>query len=175
MIENPYQSPRSLPDPASAESNLRKHARRSIRISMLVLMIPAIYNYIVFDARAIAGRLPDDLVVVCRAINLFGFIIGTAAIWFLGLACLELASNAIRFAFARGISPSAWQENLHRSLGLTVYLAVPCAALWAIWVFGFYEMRVNFRVISWAVGIPAHLLAACLYLPLIYRWYRLAH
>ena len=40
------------------------------------------------------------------------------------------------------------------------------------WVFGFYEMQMNFYVLSWLIGIPAHILGACVYIPLIYGWYR---
>lgn len=51
--------------------------------------------------------------------------------------------------------------------------AVAGAILWGIWVFGFYQAKVDFMVLSVPVGILAHGLAAALYLPLIYRWYRI--
>lgn len=65
-------------------------------------------------------------------------------------------------------------ENPYRSLNSLICVAIPDAALWMVWVFGFYHMHSDFYTISWAVGAPAHLLAACWYVPLVHRWYRLA-
>jgi hypothetical protein len=76
--------------------------------------------------------------------------------------------------FAHDTDRAGWLDALHKQLTWAPYLALPGAALWAIWVFGVYQLHVDFRLLSWAVGVPAHLLAACLYVPLLYAWYQLS-
>jgi hypothetical protein len=173
MIDNPYESPKLFGDSTSAASQERVQGQRSFRTTAFVLFLPAIYNYWAFDAGEVS-RLPDDLANLCRTANILGLVVGGVLIWFLGLPSLELLSRFLRGVFAGGTDHVAWQGILYRSLSLTPYLAVPGAALWAIWVFCFYQLNTDFYVISWSVGIPAHLLGACWYVPLIYRWYRLA-
>ena len=46
------------------------------------------------------------------------------------------------------------------------------AVLWAIWVAAFYQLGIGFYTVSLPIGIAAHLLAAGLYIPLFYRWYK---
>ena len=175
MTENPYQSPDVPSEAVNAGSSLRKRARLSFRVAALVLLIPAVYNYWEFDANVIASsRLPGDLANLYRMINVLGFIVGGSLIWFLGVPLLEATSRLIRIVFANGTDRTAWLETLYRSLNRTAFLAIPGAALWVIWVFVFYQKQMNFYTVSWAVGIPSHLLAACVYLPLIHGWYRLA-
>jgi hypothetical protein len=175
MIENPYQSPQFSGETANTESSLRKRARLSFRIAILVLLIPAVYNYWAYDAHAVASsRLPSDLATLCRTVEVLGFVVAGTLIWFLGLPILEAIAQLVRILFANGADRTAWQDILYRSLSWAAFLAVPGAALWGMWVFGFYQMDVDFYTISWAIGVPAHLLAACWYLPLMHGWYRLA-
>ena len=175
MTENPYQSSEVPCDAVKAESSLRERARLSFRVATLVLLIPAVYNYWAFDAIAIASSgLPSDLANLYRTVNVIGFFVGGSLIWFLGVPLLEATARLVRIVFANGTDRTAWQETLYRSLSWTAFLAIPGAALWVLWVFAFYQKNMNFYTISWSAGIPAHLLAACLYLPLIHGWYRLA-
>jgi len=173
MTDNPYQSPSSSGKSVSADSSLRRRAQRSFRVTALILLLPAVYNYWAFASRAMPS-LPADIASFCRTVNILGFVIGGALIWFLGVPTLEAIARLLRIAVANGTDRTAWEEVLYRSLTWTVYLAIPGAALWMIWVFGFYQLHSDFRTISWAIGVPAHLLGACWYVPLIYRWYRLA-
>jgi hypothetical protein len=173
MTENPYESPRCMGETTSEPLSLRMQATRSLRILELVLLVPALYNYWEFDAHAVS-RLPGLLARDCRAANLLGFVVGGALVWFVGMPTLEGIARLLRIVFAGSTDGTAWQEVLYRSFQRTTRLAVGGAALWVIWVFGFYEMRSDFYTISWAVGVPAHVLAACWYVPLIYRWCRLA-
>jgi hypothetical protein len=141
----------------------------------LVLLVPAVYNYWAFDTHVIAtSRLPSDLAILYRTVNVLAFFVGGSLIWFLGVPLLETTARLVRIVFAHGADRTAWQETLYRSLSWTAFVAIPGAILWVIWVFAFYQKKMNFSTISWAVGIPAHVLAACLYLPLIYGWYRLS-
>lgn len=175
MTENPYQSSEVPSDAAKAGSSLRKRARLSFRVAAFVLLVPAVYNYWAFDAFVIASSgLPSDLANLYRTVNVVGFFVGGSLIWFLGVPILEATARLVRIVFANGTDRTAWQEALYRSLSWTAFLAIPGAALWVVWVYVFYRTNMDFYTISWAVGIPAHLLAACWYLPLIHGWYRLA-
>ncbi len=173
MTENPYQSPEFGGQAVVAEARLRTQARRSFRLSAMVLFLPAVYNFWAFDARVITP-LPVDLANLCRTANILGCVIVGGLIWFLGVPCLEAIARLLRIVFARGADGTAWDEVLYRSLNRTEYLAIPGAVLWTIWVFGIYQTHSDFYTISWTVGVAAHLLAACWYLPLIHGWYRLA-
>jgi hypothetical protein len=172
MTENPYQSPSFPGETVAAESRLRRQARRSFRVAALILFLPAAYNYWAFDAYAV-GRLPGDDAQLSRTLNMLGLVMVAALIWHLGLPGLEALARLLRTVFARGTDRTAWEEALYRSLGWAVYLAIPGAVLWTIWVFAFYRLHADFHALSWAIGVPAHLLGACWYVPLIYRWYRL--
>lgn len=174
MPENPYQSPQLSDESGDTEPDLRKRARLYFRLAASVLLIPAVYNYWAFDAHAIAsGRLPSDLTTFYRTVNVVAFVIGVTLIWLLGLPILQAIAGSLHILFAKGTDRAAWQAALYRSLNGAVVLAIPGAALWAIWVFAFYQVGVNFYTISWAIGVPAHLLAACWYVPLIHCWYRM--
>jgi hypothetical protein len=173
MSGNPYESPKSVAAMPAAERSSRAHARFWLRLSAAVLFLPALYNYWAFDRCSVA-RLPDDLAALFRALNLAAFAGAGVMIWVLGLPLLEAIARLIRAVLASGTERVAWEDVLYRSLRRTIYLAVPAAALWSIWVFYFYQMRSDFYAISWAVGIPAHILGACWYVPLSYEWYQLA-
>jgi hypothetical protein len=138
-----------------------------------VLLIPALYNYWAFDALAVSP-LSADLARLFRTLNLLGLAFAFALIWLFGLVALERIAGLVRRVFANEIDRDQWLAVLHKRLTRAPYLAIPGAALWGIWVFGFYDLRIGFQTISWSVGVPAHLLAACLYLPLIHDWYQLA-
>ena len=173
MTDNPYQSPGVVGESSDAESSVRREARRWFHSAVGILFLPAVYNYWAFDAYAV-GRLHEDIASLYRVVNMLGLGIVAALIWYLGLPCLEAIAQCLRIVFARSADREAWDETLYRSLRTVVYLVVPGAVLWIIWVFGVYQMHGDFYAMSWAIGIPAHLLGACWYVPLAYRWYRLA-
>lgn len=175
MSINPYQPPSSSPATETDFAALRAIARQAVRRSLLILSVPAFYNYCAFDAQAIVGAgTPPGLALLYRAANLLGSVVGGALVWFLGLPLIELFSHGLRLLVARTADASVWNRTLYEALRRSPYLAVPGAVLWAVWVFGFYQLRIDIVTISWVVGVPAHLLAAALYFPLICRWCRLA-
>ena len=173
MTENPYEPPKSQTRLRYAESRLKKQARLSLRLAATILFLPAIYNYWEFDAQEVSP-LPDDLAKLCRAVNILGIAVSAVVIWFLRLPVLEALARLLRALFASATDRSTWEDVLYQSMPRMIYLAVPGAALWTFWVFAIYQRDSDFHTISWAVGIPAHLLAACWYVPLLHRWYRLA-
>lgn len=173
ITENPYESPRHMGETAISPTPLQVQATRWFRALVLVLLLPAVYNYWEFDAYVVS-HFPKQIAGNPRSANVLGLVIGVALLWFFGMPTLETLARFVRIVFAGGTDQAAWQEVLYRSLKRALYLAVGGAVLWSIWVFGFYEMKSDFYAISWAVGVPAHVLGACWYVPLIHRWYRLA-
>ncbi|MBN1911134.1 MAG: hypothetical protein JW818_15415 [Pirellulales bacterium] len=173
MPENPYQSPAFVEETAAAEPVSRRRAKRAFRKAAAVLLAPAIYNLCAFEAH-VHDSIRPEAAPVMHFFDVLGFVIACGLIWLLGLTALESVSFILFSAFARKTDPTAWQEVLYRSFDRAVYLTAAGAVLWGVWVFCFYQMDCDFQLISWAIGIPAHLLAACWYVPLIYRWYQLA-
>ncbi len=175
MSTNPYESPKSTFEQPTGTGGHRYQAFRSLRAAFAILLLPAIYNYYCFDAQAFgASGIELPIHSVYRTINVLGFLICGAITWCVGLPVIEWVSNLIRIMFARETDSDAWNRVLYVSLKRVTLLSIPGAVLWAIWVFGFYQLNVDFVTISYAIGIPAHILGACLYLPLLCGWYRLA-
>jgi hypothetical protein len=171
MSANPYQSPPNIP--STADSPTRRSAVAAFRTAFVILLTPALFNYFAFDAMMSAG-VSARLHVLFRAANLAGFAAASVLIWFFGVPLLEAASRTIRRVFARDASRESWDGALYVSLKPMAYLAAPGAVLWAVWVVGFYFLQVEFVAISLGVGIPGHILGACLYVPLLMRWYQVS-
>lgn len=173
MSDNPYETPKGLSEVRHADSSLRRQALTFLRITELILLVPALYNAWEFDARFVRP-LSDDLANVFRATNILGLVITAGLVWVLGLAWLEAASRFLRHCLARNTDPIAWQDILYRSLSRVPYLAAAGAVLWTKWIVSFYRWNNHEPAVFWALNTVAHLLAACWYLPLTYQWYRLA-
>ncbi|KAA5546222.1 hypothetical protein FYK55_04855 [Roseiconus nitratireducens] len=174
MQVNPYQ-PSSIDSADTEVGPERDRALASLRLAFLILLAPALMNYYAFDTYVVsAGGLPRSVEMLSRAVNLSGFVIGGVLIWQYGLSFLERISHGIRAVFAGHCRIATWDGVLYQSLESSTVLAIAGAALWFVWVVGFYFVQIDFQTISWWVGVPAHLLAAMLYVPLLYRWYSLA-
>ena len=105
--------------------------------------------------------------------NSIGLALAVAAVWFYGLAALELISRVIHSILARSSKVDDWVKSLYWTIRRFPVFAIFGAALWAIWVFAFYQLNMRFYAVSVPIGIAAHLLAAGLYIPLAYQWFRL--
>ncbi|MEM1069001.1 MAG: hypothetical protein AAGG48_23220 [Planctomycetota bacterium] len=169
MNENPYQPPMV---PEEKESADKTRARRSFRLATVILWVPAVYNYLEFDAIALTG-LPGDVEWLYRSVNVVLLLTGFVLLWFIGLNLVERTSLLLHRVFASHTDVKDWQETLYRSVPRIVRLALFGAGLWLIWIVGFYRMDWDFYTLSWVIGVPAHALAACWYLPLLVRWYQL--
>ena len=154
---------------------VRRKARRALRLASLILYPAGLYNYLEFDLHAIVGSgLPTAVAGWYRITNLVAMIFAVIAVWYLAFPLLETIASAIRRLVASKVPPDPWQAVVHEALLLTPWLALPGALLWASWVQGFYRSDIDFQLLSSAVGVPAHLLAATVYLPIGVGWYRLA-
>lgn len=175
MMPNPYASPESDSTGLHDSSKSRRLAQSCLRLALLILIAPAVYNFTCFSYPA--ATAPDELRIQNSFawINGIGFCFTAAALWFLGLPVLELLTVVIHKVFGRTTSVEAWKEALYQSLRRAPFVSVLGAVLWTLWVAAIYQMGVGFYAASVPIGIAAHLLAAGLYVPLFVRWYTLEH
>ncbi len=172
MTANPYESPKSkgtslvLPKVPG-----RSKANRLLRISLLILLVPAIYNLWCFNFIAIRGSAPIH--IFFRAANAFGFLLISLAAWFLSLKLLELLTQILHTIFARHSRLEDWKGALYSILGRAPILVIVGAALWIFWVSSIYIQKADFYAVSVPVGVAGHLVGAGLYLPLFIRWFNL--
>jgi hypothetical protein len=168
---NPYESPRSdatdsLPLPAE-----RAVAKRNVRIALLIMLAPAIYNFICFNFPTNPNRI--QLPIFHQAVNGIGFVTIVIAIWCQGLAMLEFLTGGFHAVFSRNSKLADWKSILYSILRRAPAFAFFGALLWSVWVAAFYQLDIGFYTVSVPIGIAAHLLAAGLYVPLFYRWYKM--
>lgn len=173
MNTNPYASPNSDVLHRLPQFLERVGAQRRIRIALLILLLPAIYNFVCFNFPADANRIELPIHSFYRAVNSVGLVGITVCIWILGLPALELFTGGCHAVFARNSALQSWKTTLYASLRRAPWFALGGAFLWAMWVAAFYQLGIGFYVVSVPLGIASHLLAAGLYLPLFYRWYEI--
>lgn len=174
---NPFESPRFSGLKSNRETSCgRRAAMRRLRWSLLILLVPAVYNYVCFDRVALGTgvRASDEIYVsVFRFINLGGMALLSVVLWFFSLGALEwLITLIFRVLRCRSSLPD-WHAALYEVLGSLVWFSLAASALWMSWTIGFYDLGIGFYAVSYPVGILAHLLAAGLYVPLAYRWFRI--
>lgn len=157
----------------SGLAGLRANALRRIRYALLILLLPAIYNFICFSL--LVDSLVGDLHMwmIYWAVNGMGFAALATAVWFLGLRLLEVWTVVVHKIFGSKATLENWNAALYEVLVRGPLLAVLGAIVWGIWVVAYYHLSVGFYMISIPTGIAGNLLAACLYVPLLYRWYSL--
>lgn len=175
MSTNPYESPK-VPTALQPTANVdRVKALRSVRIALLILLVPAVYNFVCFNLYLNPRRiqLPNHSVYV--TINSLGIVLLVFVIWFFGLAIFEFVAGGLHSILARKSLLDDWKSTMYVIVRRAPMFAIAGAVLWAIWVAAFYQLRVGFYAVSVPVGVAAHLLAACLYVPLFYRWYKIEH
>jgi len=173
MSTNPYESPKVQATQRLTPNEDRVTALRNVRIALLILLVPAIYNFICFNFPSSADRIEFPAHSVYRTANSIGLTLVVLFIWFFGLTILEFVTGGIHSIAARKSKLAKWKATLYVTLRRAPLFAVPGAALWAIWIAAFYQLHLGFYTVLVPIGIAAHLLAACLYVPLIVRWYKI--
>ena len=173
MSTNPYQPPDVQSTLSSSQIDGWHIACHSLRLALLILLVPAVYNFVCFHLRYNGSRIDLSMDTVFLAINSCGFLLIAAAIWFLGVLALEFITRVLHSIFSRSSRLDDWREALYDILRRAPFFAVPGAVMWVIWVHAFYQLRLGFYAVSVPIGIVAHVIAACFYVPLIYRWYKL--
>jgi len=173
MNTNPYESPKSQVTLLPPHSEERTAALRSVHIALLVMLAPAIYNLICSSFFVDMNRTGLPIHSIYRTLNTIGLVAITTAIWFFGLAALDFVTGGLYSVFSRRATLDNWKTTLYITLRRAPVFAFFGAVLWAIWVAAFYQFGFGFYTVSVPIGVAAHLLAAGLYLPLIYQWYKI--
>ena len=175
MSANPYQSPTVESVSPVPQVPGRGESLSALHTACVVLLVAGLFNYYAFDSQQIAGAGFDArLKTLVRTMNLAGIAVVFLLSWFVTLPLLERVGRAIRFLTCSHGSLDRWNEALYLSLKPAAPLAVVGAVLWLLWVVAFYYAHLDFVVISLVVGLPAHILALCVYGPLAARWFKLA-
>lgn len=172
MSTNPYQSPTTEPV-LVAQSLERLGALRNVRIALLIMLVPGIYNFITFSARMFNFVPPLSMHLSFLVVDAFWAVVAVVAIWFFGLNVFEFVAGGCCAAFANYSKLEEWKHVLYLSLHRLPLFAFFGAVVWTLWVFGFYHLGADFFAISVLAGLAGHLLGAGIYLPLFYRWYRM--
>jgi hypothetical protein len=172
---NPYETPTySGPSQEKADTAGRLAARKRLRLAIIILMIPAAYNYYCFDKVAIGNaNFVGAYEIVARSINVGGIMMAACLLWFLCLPMLELMTWWKFQVVSKSDRLDDGMNALYESLKFAVYFALSGALLWMVWNVGYYDLKIDFYMISIPVGILANLLAAGIYVPLAYRWHRI--
>ncbi len=171
---NPYRPPTESND-VSQPVAARRIALWQIRIALAILLLPGIHNYLCVDQ---ALRTPQaergfELAPMWREFNLACITLLAIVIWFAGLSLLEFAARVLHRCLSRRIEDSTWLTVLYTALAKASYFALAGAILWFLWNIGYFYLKLPYLALAIPLGAAAHLLAAGLYLPLLYRWYRL--
>ncbi|MEL7335740.1 MAG: hypothetical protein AAFN70_05975, partial [Planctomycetota bacterium] len=152
----------------------RQTSIRDTRITLLIFLVPALYNVICFSIYFTPGGLASPTANLFRLINVAGLLLLFLGIWFFGFAILEFSAGITWAAMARTSDRKQWDQALYATLRRAPAYAIPGALLWVVWVFGFYQLQIPIMFISIPVGIVSHLLALRFYMPLMLHWYRMA-
>jgi hypothetical protein len=173
MENNPYRSPESIED--VAPKNLpRADALLRFRIAIALLIIAALVNGFFLPRYRYTGAA---VVFTTYRIGLLDFIF-IAAIGFFAMTCtfevLERLAKLLRRILSPNSDPDSWNNAIYNAFRPAIPLGLLGALLWIIWVIAFFELEVNFYLISYAIGIPAHLLAAAIYLRILWGWFKAA-
>ena len=167
MAENPY-APSLNAAPVHVE---RSSALRTVRLCTLILSVGAVYNAYVYSG--LATPTPAYAVTLLRGLNITGVVLIITACWFFALPLFELVSLGCHRLFGRSATLDQWRGELYRVLATATPFAILGTIVWCVWVYAFYFMDMNFFLISVPTGIAAHVLAACVYLRIPFKWWSL--
>ena len=99
MNANPYQPPKAPKLQETVANADRVAAMRNVRIALLIMLAPAIYNLVCFSSRS-SNEPEFPIHAFYRTVNSIGLALAVAAVWFYGLAALELISRVIHSMLA---------------------------------------------------------------------------
>lgn len=174
---NPYEVSRSLLAPViltQTHASARQAGQRNFRTALVILLIAAAGNVACYNHQVFSGWPNPFQSLLFQGTNWSWLVATSVLIWFWGLALLEWIAGCVHALRSPQTTLEMWKLAVYDSLGLAPLLAILGAITWVVWIAGFYFWNLDFYLISIPVGIVAHLLAAGLYLPLLYRWYQLS-
>ena len=171
MNTNPYEPPNSS---ASDTQRVQDSARKSVRMVLLILLVPGLANLVLFHFFLVK---PVSSFPQAHAINLGLNVLGTALVafggWFFGLQLFEFCTGGLHTVFAKKSTLNQWLVCLYEALSRGPALAFCGAIVWGVWLIGIHLMDIPFMTMSIPVGIAGHLFAAAFYIPLVRNWHRI--
>lgn len=179
-MPNPFQSPRVVsappPEQEGREAPLvaeRALAWRRYTFTILILAVPAVANLLLFNY-FVAGQLASrELFYRLATLNAIGVALVIYGLLLFGFFLLEFVTRFANRLFGTAKQLDRWYEALYDVLGQAWFLAVPAAALWAFWLWMLYGTDVPYFIYGLPSLFLAHLLAASLYVRLVWRWCRI--
>lgn len=169
-MSNPYASPNVEEVLPVVLLDTKGKALRSLRISLVLLLIPAAYNFGSYSM-SLSPKVHGDFLKLLTYGGLVGIALAITAIWLLGLPLLELITYVLHAIFGRRSSLAQWKQELYLTVRRLPWFAIPGAMIWSAWTFAFYQVGLDFMAISLPAAVAAHIIGALVYFPLLYRWY----
>jgi hypothetical protein len=180
---NPYEAPESPDQVAPPRAAERPVALKNIRDALLILLIPAAWNYgCLFWGEFVGvprgGRMLDagnDPVFRVLALgNLFLLTAAFVGLWLLALKILDGIAVAVHHVCGGRTSRTAWLESMYYSLWTLRWASRLGAVCWIAWLILFFYARMFDPFwICFVMGTVGHLIGAWVYGTIFYNWYRL--
>jgi hypothetical protein len=182
---NPYEAPQSLDQVVAApQSADRSVARKNIHHALLILLIPALWNYgCLFWPDLIAiprySGKPVNLDPVARAASWGSFVLIAVTFIGLGLFALKILDGIAIFVHrcvGGQTTRTAWLESMYFSLWTLRWASRLGAVWWIVWLIVFFYARAFDPFWTcFIMGTVGHLIGAWVYGTIFYNWYRLRH
>lgn len=164
LDENPYASPRAIGNEFDFPVIDRVRTQFRWRLALSMFVVPAAIDYSCHMAMDPTAKyyliIPDAIICL--------FLFGSAWKWSLSL--LEWFAGLLRRFSSPTTHQNAWNQALYRSLEPAPFVALGGAALWLIWIAGFWFLQMRFDFITSVLGLPAVLLAGVICVPLVRSW-----
>ena len=177
MNVNPYESPRKARPIAKKDSFSKalavERAKAAGRFTqtILVLAVPAVFNLLLFN-HFVTGGVSPPLFYVLATLNAIGVAFAIFSLLFGGFFVSEKLTQLANRLFGKGQKLDQWNEALYDVLEQAWFLAIPAAMLWAFWLVMVYFTDVPYLFYGLPSLAIAHLMAASLYIRLLWRWYK---
>lgn len=136
-MENPYQSSEIEPPPAGRLAG-GAAARRSLRIGLAILFVPALANFVCFNLLIVWRQVPQPLAGLYLFLNSLGFISASAGAWLLGPPLFEAIVGRLCTALGDRTRPSQSKSACYAVTLLVPVLAAVGALAWIAWMVAYY-------------------------------------
>jgi len=176
---NPYRSPVAAPaPPANSYQTARRKALWQVRLALVVLMVPAVANYLCFHFVRAPQRfngpveLHSPIMVIASGFNALLLGMLCVVVWFLALWLLERIATILKL-LVRDASSDDWLRVLHNAINRRLlFAAMAGACVWLGWIGMFYYTDVHIIIIHNLAAALAWAAVAWIVLPLLLSWWR---
>lgn len=175
-FSNPYSAPSTIT--SDIEVDPWKPARRGIRISLAILLIPAVLNYVAWERWLVSTgwrqSQVDSTTSGIWAIRIANFVllsIGFLILWYFALPVLKFCARLLVTLIRRkGEINDDWHNPLIAAMEKIPRYATAGAGVWIVWVIGFYLLEIRHFAFTAIFSTVGHILAATWYGPLVVQF-----